>query len=63
MDVAILAQAIAGYNSLLRLVPISFAIPTSNEIIIAAVAVALVILASKDDATHARKISIFGLSL
>ena len=63
VEVAILAQAIAGYNSLLLLVPISFAIPTRSEIMIAAVAVALVILASSDEAIQARKISIFGLSL
>ena len=37
-----LAQAIEGYSSLLRLTPMSFAMPTSSGIMIAAVAVALV---------------------
>ena len=56
--VAMLAQAMAGYSSLLRLTPISFAIPTSSGIMIAAVAVALVMAPRNAAAIQDRKISI-----
>jgi hypothetical protein len=58
-----LAQAIEGYSSLLRLTPMSFAMPTSSGIMIAAVAVALVMAPRKAPATQERKISIRILSL
>ena len=63
MEVATLAHAIAGKRSLLRLVPISLAIPTRSGIIMAAVAVAFVIHAIRDAARQDKKISIRGFSL
>ena len=61
--VAMLAHAIAGYSSLLRLVPMSLAMPTSSGIIMAAVAVALVMAPKNAAAAQDRKIRIRWLSL
>ena len=63
MAVAMLAMAMAGKSILLRLVPISLAMPTSSGIIMAAVAVALVRQARKPATREEMRISILGLLL
>ena len=63
MAVAMLAMAMAGNSILLRLVPISLAIPTRRGIMMAAVAVALVRQARNPATKDEIKISILGLFL
>ena len=53
----------AGKSILLRLVPISLAMPTSSGIMMAAVAVALVRQARKPATREEMRISILGLFL
>ena len=55
------AVLLVGYSSLLRLVPMSLAMPTSSGIIMAAVAVALVMAPKNAAAAQDRKISTGGI--